>query len=288
MFYFNYLRSVAITLILILFMSHDAAALQNDDGWRFSISPYVWAPGVDGTMAFEIPPGDAGSPNVENEPINYLEILDFALMLSGGAQKGKWFVFVDFINADFSSEKSKVKSINLIDSDMPSHELPPLEIGADLDAGTYISLEAIQSAFAGGYRLAQSNYATVDLFGGCRYLNVHATVNWQLKAAIYSPLGEKIFEESGTMSQREILWDGIAGLRGQIHLGDTSWFFPYYMDFGSGSAKFTWQGMLGVAYAFKWGDIKLAYRHLYYDTKTDKLLDDISFSGYGLGATFRF
>ena len=34
--------------------------------------------------------------------------------------------------------------------------------------------------------------------------------------------------------------------------------------------------------------VTLAYRHLYYDLKDDKLLQNMSFSGPALGVTFRF
>jgi hypothetical protein len=46
--------------------------------------------------------------------------------------------------------------------------------------------------------------------------------------------------------------------------------------------------MIGVAYTFQWIDVTLAYRHLYYDMKGDKLIQDMRFSGPALGVTFRF
>jgi hypothetical protein len=46
--------------------------------------------------------------------------------------------------------------------------------------------------------------------------------------------------------------------------------------------------MLGVAYSFKWGEVKLAYRDLYYDQKDDKFVQNLRFSGPALGATIRF
>jgi hypothetical protein len=46
--------------------------------------------------------------------------------------------------------------------------------------------------------------------------------------------------------------------------------------------------MLGVAYSYKWIDVTLAYRHLYYDMKGGSLIKDMRFSGPALGVTFRF
>jgi opacity protein-like surface antigen len=61
------------------------------------------------------------------------------------------------------------------------------------------------------------------------------------------------------------------------------------VDVGGGSSTFTWQGIAGVGYAFKWGDIVLDYRYLSYDQDgNDKLIDKMSFGGLALGANFRF
>jgi hypothetical protein len=71
-------------------------------------------------------------------------------------------------------------------------------------------------------------------------------------------------------------------------LGETHWFVNYYADIGGGSDAFTWQGAAGVGYAFKWGEIVFDYRYLYYSQSGDKLIDNLSFGGFGLGANFRF
>jgi hypothetical protein len=84
------------------------------------------------------------------------------------------------------------------------------------------------------------------------------------------------------------LWDGIVGVRGSVWLGGSNWSIPYYLDAGAGSSVLTWQGMLGVAYSFKWCDVALAYRYLYYDQGSDKFIQNMSFRGPALSATFRF
>jgi hypothetical protein len=68
----------------------------------------------------------------------------------------------------------------------------------------------------------------------------------------------------------------------------SNWSIPYYLDVGTGSSAFTRQGMLGVAYSFHWGDVTLAYRNLYYDQGSDKLIQNMRFDGFALGVTFRF
>jgi hypothetical protein len=97
-----------------------------------------------------------------------------------------------------------------------------------------------------------------------------------------------VFAQSGSISQREDLWDLIVGLRGRARLGGGSWYLPYYLDVGGGSSALTAQALLGVGYAFKWGEIVGSYRYVFYDMKDDGLLQDVRFAGPAIGATFRF
>ena len=62
---------------------------------------------------------------------------------------------------------------------------------------------------------------------------------------------------------------GIVGVRGRVRWGETAWFSPYYFDIGGGSSSLTWQTLVGVGYAFKWGDAVLAYRTAYFDLGGD-------------------
>ena len=68
-----------------------------------------------------------------------------------------------------------------------------------------------------------------------------------------------------SISTSEDLWDGVIGLRGRLNLGPSQFYIPYYFDIGAGSAAVTWEGVVVLGYGFKWVDIALAYRHLYYD-----------------------
>lgn len=281
---------MALTVVLILFMSHGAAAQPDDGKWHFSITPYFWAPSLDGSLGFDVPITRAAviaSPNVDVGVSDLLEALDFAIMLSGEARKKKWSVFTDLIYLDFSSEKANVKSVNFTGPGI-SPRRPPVQVGAGLDAGSRASLEGLVWTLAPGYSLIQAKQGTLDLFGGFRYFHLDATVDWRLQVNITGPRGGQVFAQSGTISQSEDLWDGIIGVRGRINLGNSNWFIPYYLDIGAGTTDFTWQGLLGIAYTIKWVELKLGYRHLYYDSADDKLIDDLSFSGPAFGATFRF
>lgn len=239
-------------------------------------------------MNFDAPALGIGQPNVETGPNDYLENLDFAVMLAAEVRKKRWSVFTDVIYLDFSAEKSIVKSVDFVVPNPITPKLPPVEIGAGLDAGTKTSLEGIQWTLAGGYNLVQTKSAVLDIFGGSGTSALTPLLIGHLRQQSITRIGGLAFPRSGSISQSEDLWDGIVGTRGRINLGNSSWYLPYYLDIGTGSSDFTWQGLLGVAYTSKWVNIKLAYRHLYYDTDGGKLLDDFRFSGPAFGATFRF
>ena len=48
------------------------------------------------------------------------------------------------------------------------------------------------------------------------------------------------------------------------------------------------QTATGLAYAFRWGELSAMWRYLGYHSKSGKKLEDISFSGPLVGATFRW
>ena len=66
------------------------------------------------------------------------------------------------------------------------------------------------------------------------------------------------------------------------------WVVPYYFDIGTGDSDVTWQAVLGLGYAFGWGDVDLVWCYLDYDLKSGGAIEDINFSGPALGAKFRW
>ena len=139
-----------------------------------------------------------------------------------------------------------------------------------------------------GYAVLPGRPVDLDVFGGLRYFGLEASTDWQLALTVTGPGAGQTFPRAGSISERMDLWDGIVGVKGRVWLGRSNWSIPYYLDVGTGSSSLTWQGMLGVAYSYKWLGVTLAYRHLYYDQKDDKLIQDMRFSGPALGVTFRF
>lgn len=273
--------TTAARLLAALALSTLAATAASAQDWKYSLTPYVWLPNIDGTLKYHLPPGAGGNPSVESKPGSYLDNLRFAMMIAGDARRGPWSGFTDFIYLHFDSETSRVSEI-----DFPG--LPGTGVGVALDAGTDTTLKGIAWTLGAGYALADSPRARFELIGGLRYLRVDASTDWRLTATITRPGGGASFPATGRIEATENLFDAIVGLRGRAYLGASPWSVRYYADVGAGSSRLTWQGLLGIEYGFKWGEVVLAYRSLSYDQGDDKLLQDFRFSGPALGATFRF
>jgi len=247
--------------------------------WMFSITPYVWLPNVNGTLKYGVPPGASGSPEVEAGPNDYLENLQGLILLSGEARRDRWSVFTDVIYLSFGDEESSVRSINFGGS----------LVSSSLNLATTSSLRGTAWTLGAGYAVQTGQPVTLDVFGGLRYFSLQASTNWQLVTDVTVTGGGGLtFPRTGGISAGADLWDGIIGVRGRVPLGLSDWSIPYYLDIGAGSSQLTWQGMIGIAYTFKWGDVTLTYRNLYFDQKDDKLVQNLRFDGPALGATFRF
>ena len=87
----------------------------------------------------------------------------------------------------------------------------------------------------------------------------------------------------------ETNWDAIVGVKGRMALGASrEWIVPYYLDVGTGDSDLTWQGAIGLGYAFRWGDVVAMYRYLDYDFKSGKKVEELTASGPMVGVTFRW
>lgn len=268
-----------LALIAVVMVGAPANAQSAAPGsWTFAITPYLWMPNIDGTLKYSnSPAGGAGSPSVAVGPNDYFESLTMALMISGEVRKDRWVAFTDLIYLDFSDESSAVQSVDFGGS----------AVSTSANLATQSSLRGLVWTLGAGYAVLHGRPVALDVFGGLRYGGLEASTDWQLAVAVTGPGGGQTFPRTGSISERMDLWNGIVGVKGLVWLGGSNWSIPYYLDVGAGSGS-TWQGMLGIAYSFDWIDVKLVYRHLYFDQGDDKLIQDLRFSGPALGVTFRF
>jgi len=257
-------------LISAAILTLSAGAAHAED-WQFGLTPYLWLPNIEANGTADGPP-NGGDPAYQVGPVDYLDNLDFVLMLAGEARRGSWSLRSDLIYLDFSNQRSAVKTVGG----------PGGVIEIPVDAGTTSSFTGLDAQATLGYWVVDQPNRSVEFFGGLRYLDVNFELDWQLDAPI------SLLPQSGRIEQGTNPLDVIVGTNARFAFGNGKWFLPLHADIGTGDSSVTWQLTAGVGYSFKWGDLLFVYRHLDYEDDTGELLEGLALSGPAIGASFRF
>jgi len=244
-----------------------------DGSWHFTLTPYVWLPNVNGTIDGHVLGSNLGDFRASTEigPNDYLQNLKFGAMATGEVRKGDWSVFTDIIYIDFGDQRSRVRNITGLEG-------RPL---SSIDRSATTSLSATVWTLAGARTLVHKPMGNLDLLAGFRYVGIDTELKLDITGS------EGVIDTRVRSSRNLTEWDGILGVKGQLRLGEGRWFMPYYLDVGTGSSNWTWQALIGVGYAFDWGEVNLSIRSLSYDFN-DKHDADLRMTGPTLGATFRW
>lgn len=268
------------------------AARAPDGEWRFSLTPYVWLPTVNATIEYPLPGiggggagGGAGaapdgSLDTEIGPNQYLTKLNFAAMLAGEARRGPWSVMADFIGLRVSGEGSRLNGVSV-----GGNRLPGLDASAA--SASQSTLKAALWNATGGYTLVEDGAYRLEAIAGLRVGRLEANVDWTLSASVTLPDGSPVLARSGSLGASRDVVDGVIGARGRWQI-DSRWAVPWYVDVGTGTSRFTWQAFAGASYAFGWGELLLAWRHLGLQDRDREVFRRVTLGGPTLGATFRF
>ena len=267
-------RACAATLscLAALLTNHPSSA-QSSDEWRFRAIVYVYLPSIDGETTFPSPGGGGGA-SVDASKI--LENLNFAFMGTFEADKGRWGMFTDVIYLDIGDSESPSRDISIGGGTLP----------ASVNATIRYDLNGWLWTLAGLWRAASAPNYELNLIGGARLFDVDQNIDWQLSGNIGSVA---LPDRAGNRMAGVKNWDAIVGLKGRVTFGEEHrWFVPYYLDVGTGESSLTWQATAGVGYAFGWGDVMCAWRHIDYDMKSGKSIEAMSFDGPGVAVAFRW
>ena len=268
-------KYLAVSLLLfVMIFSYSpvvcAEDIKKQDEWRFTLTPYLWAPSISGNMKFGLPAG-SGEGKADVSSSDYLENLQFAAMLSFEAAKGRWSILSDVLYFDFSDSNRDAT-------------VPGLGVGSGFVINADTGLEALVFSMAGAYTVFKNQNGNLDLLAGLRYANVEGKVDLNINGPL--PPGWR----SSRFSESEDFIDPIIGFKGKLLLGK-NWFMPYYFDIGGFSvdSDLTLQAYAGIGYRFTdWFSMSLGYRYLYYDFGNTKLVEDITLHGGLLGFVFNF
>lgn len=245
-----------------------------DGDWHGSIQPYGWLPGISADTRYQLP--DGGATIEQKSDHSLFDYLSGAFMIDGTVRKGDWGFYGDLDWVKFTNEKGRFTHIG---GD---------RIGADANLDTRSGTKGGMVTLAGLYTMAHGRQGYIDLVFGARYLWLKGNLNWHF--SVTGNAGNLDIEDSGHLDNQIHVTDAVVGLRGRWSPFDGSrWFFPYYVDIGTGDSDRTYQAMIGVAYAFHWGDVALNYRDVEYkEGASDKFLKRVELSGPALSIAWHF
>jgi hypothetical protein len=251
-------------------------------GWQFTVTPYFWAPALDTKLRYELPPGSGNVRNadVRIESINLIDALNSAAMFAAEARNGRFTIVTDFIYLSFGNASSRVEAVDFIQGGRNP-------VSATLNTGTDSTVSGSQWTLAGGYTLANGAWGNVDGLAGFRLFSLSSDTDVRLSATVNGPGPGQTFSSTGRLSRDTTLFDGIVGVRGRFLLGG-GFHIPYSLDVGAGSSSLTWQAAAAIGYQTGWVGVTLGYRHLAYEQSSDKLVQDLSFSGPFLAVNLTF
>ncbi|MBV8245947.1 MAG: hypothetical protein JOZ38_08510 [Candidatus Eremiobacteraeota bacterium] len=244
-----------------------------------SVTPYLWLPGVSGTFKFDrssLPilgtpaPGDIHI-DVNASQSSVLSHLNSAALFSAEIRNNRLALFGDFMYLNLSGQNSQIRDLS-----------GPLGIiTVPINSTASIQINSTIYEVAPSYTITPPGPSTLDVFAGFRSAGVTTNLGWTFTG----PVG--ILPVVGNATKTVNLNDWIFGVRGRLG-GNSHWFFPYYVDFGSGNlTNTTNQWLAGGGYAFSHGALIFAYRSLTYSANAIPI-QSLTFQGPLLGYQFRF
>jgi len=278
----RFLRLASLSMGVTAMFAAPAAALSGspvEDAWRFRGQIYLWLPGIDGKTTFPPSSGDPGAV-VDLSDFFSLSNLQSTFMGSFEARKGRWGAVTDFIYLHFKEGQSATRDFAL---NLGPGGIVQLPVGASADAA--LGLRGWEWTLAGTYAALSKPQYELNVLGGVRYLKVDLSLAWRLIGNIGSLPPQSA---DGSAAVKPDYWDAIVGVRGRYTFGQSRWFVPFHFDIGTGESDLTWQAAAAIGYAFSWGELLAAYRHVGYDFGSSGAIERLTFSGPAVSVAFRW
>jgi len=224
--------------------------------WTFSIAPYFWMAGLDGTVG--VGGQEPSDINVNfSQVFNHIDWWPPPIMFAGEARNDRFAIFTDFLYLGLQGEGSTQG---------------PRPLAAS------ISTNVLIWNIGGAYRILDNSGTTLDVTAGGRlwYLNADETLTGPLS----------VTEASGSRTW----FDPLVGLAGGIDLGK-GFRLHGEADVGGFSvgAKLDWQAQATLQYQYSQKlMLEAGYRYLAVDYDKDGFIFDSALAGPIIGASFRF
>jgi hypothetical protein len=240
------------------------------DEWQFAAAAYGYLPTISGSAHF--PTG--ATPDITVDPSDILHNLNFAFMGALEARYGRYGAFTDILYVNAGDSKSATHALSIGGVSIPSN----------VTADAHLDVKSTIWTLGGSYRVADSPAVSLDLLVGARALFLKQHLSWQFSSDV-GPFVGPARQGSGNSDITD--WDGVIGAKGRWTFGEQrAWFVPYYLDLGTGQSEFTWQGITGLGYTFRWGEVFGVWRYI--DYRFSSHSTSLTLSGPALGVAFHW
>jgi hypothetical protein len=278
--------AAAVMALLTIAALEPARAQQPPPQLTIQLFPYLWLPTINTTVKYPVLGGGTATTTVSTGAGDYIPKLNFGAMLAGEVDYDRFSLLTDILYLNLSSSNGHIRSFDL--------GLTSIPVDRTLSTSTSVRLGSAIWTLAGGYRVADDTWGSVDAIAGFRLLNVSDITDFSLSIAVTRPDGSVALGRTGSLSVSRDIWNGIGGLRGRINIADGDWFgggrffIPFYFDIGAGGSNLTWQVFSGIGYQTKWVGVSIAYRYLSFNQGSSAVVQKLSLRGPTIAANFKF
>ncbi|CAB3820246.1 hypothetical protein LMG26684_00544 [Achromobacter mucicolens] len=223
------------------------------DEWKFSVSPYLWAPALSGKVTH----GRLPTVDISASFDKIFDNLDFAAMLMGDARKGRYSIIGDLLYVKVGAQGDTPRGI--------------LASGADVKSTSFTGL------IGGGYSVLDRSEHSLDVVAGLRVWSVDTDITFKGRLA------------DGRKHSESATWvDAMVGVRGTYNFHPKAYLTGWGM-IGAGGAQADWDLGLGVGYSFnKSVSATVGYRAMGVDYERNGFKYDVVLQGPIAGVTIRF
>jgi hypothetical protein len=236
------------------------------DGWEFTVTPYLFAAGLDGKT------GIKGVTTTVFVPFDeLLDHLDAGFMMAVTARHGRWILGLDgmYVKLSGMGSKSVTGPFGVITAE------------GTVEAG--LTEQIYQPTVA--YRVFGGDTPTLDAYVAARYVGLETDFALTSTTTIPSfPGGTR------TLDADVSWWDPVVGIRTTFHVTDHIFGMALtdFGGFGAGS-DVTYQWLVTGGWQFnRLISASIGYRYLEQDYEDDNFLYDMVMRGFVIGVGFAF
>ena len=250
-------------LAMVLFLTSSGiaraqSASSTPDEWEFSLTPFLWGSGIDGTVGLAEREAD-----FEASAKDLVKSLDFGIMGNFEARRNRWSLGADAVYTDLGKDVTVEGSGEIVESssEIPGAQNPRLDMSMTIIEGHV------------GYQVANS----LDVLAGVRGVNTSSSlaVDAGTLAEVDGGFVDPIVGGRFRRDLSEKLWVNLRGDVGGFGAGsDFSWFL-------SAVAGYRVSRLISLDFGYRIWDLD-------FESDNDLKRLDVTLAGFAGGLTFHF